>query len=285
MEPESAFLEANGIRIHYLAWGDPDAPPILLLHPTGFLARTWQPVAEALAGAGHRAIAPDARGHGDSGKPRGAGAYHWRNMAADLEAFLDHLSLSRLPVAGHSMGGGVAAYVAAQHPDTFTRLVLIEPIIFPADFERPRGRNDLAEGARRRRMVFDSIEDVIESYRDRPAFERWQPEALRLYAEHGTFRREDGRIELKCPGEIEAHVFDHSLSLDIWSELPRIQAPVLLIRGALSEGPVAVAAQSVADRAPHGRLLSIDGAGHMAPMEKPDAVAREILAFIDTTDE
>lgn len=283
MEPDSAFLEANGIRLHYLTWGDADSPPVLLLHPTGFLARTWQPVAAALAAAGYRAIAPDVRGHGDSDKPRDADAYHWRNMAADLAAFLDALSLSGLPVIGHSMGGGVAAYVAADHPRYFSHLVLIEPIIIPPDFERPEGRNDLAEGARRRRMVFDSAHEMIESYRTRPAFERWQPEALRVYAEHGTFRREDGRVALKCPGEIEAHVFDNSASLDVWSAVPQIAAPVLVIRGALSEGPVAAIAESVANRAPNGRLLTLEGAGHMAPMEKPSAIAREVVSFIRET--
>lgn len=279
MQPQSAFVEANGIRLHYLEWGDAGAPPAVLLHPTGFLAWTWQPVAEGLAAAGFRVLAYDARGHGDSDKPEGD--YHWRNMADDMEAFLDRQGIRQAPLIGHSMGGGVAAYLAAERPEYVSRLVLVEPIILPpGPHPDPETRNSLAEGARRRRMVFDSVEEVIESYRSRDAFKRWRPEVLQLYAEHGTFRREDGRVELKCPGEIEGKVFDASPSLNIWEAVPRIGAPVLVIRGEHTETMLSKICESVAERAPDARLVTIADAGHMAPMERPEAVTAEVLSFL-----
>lgn len=279
MEPESAFIKANGLRLHCLTWGDPDATPILLLHPTGFLARTWQPVAELLA-ARYRVFAPDARGHGDSDKPESG--YDWQNIVDDLTCLLDQLGLRDIPVVGHSMGGGVAAFIAANHPDRFSRLVLIEPIIFPADYFGERdGSNPMSDAARKRRMVWDSVDQIIESYRTRPAFERWIPYALRIYAEHGTFRREAGHVELKCPGVIEAQLFDNSSSLNTWDLLDRIDTPALVIRGALTESPVGALAERVADRLPNARLLSIEDAGHMAPMERPDVIAREVLSFLE----
>lgn len=278
MEPESAFIETNGIRLHYLTWGEADAPPILLLHATGFLARTWQPIAQALA-TQCRIVAPDARGHGDSDKP--ASGYHWQNIVDDLTGFLDRLGLRSTPVVGHSMGGGVAAFIAAGQPTYFSRLILIEPIIFPPDYFGERGdANPMSDAARKRRMVWDSVEQIIESYGARPPFQRWRPEALRIYAEHGTFRREDGRVELKCPGGIEAQLFDHSSSLNTWDLLDRVAQPALVIRGALTESPVGALAQQVAERLPNARLLTIEDAGHMSPMERPDVIAREVLSFL-----
>lgn len=279
MEPESGFVEVNGLRLHYLEWGDAGSRPVLLLHPTGFLAWTWQPVAEALAAAGLRVLAYDARGHGDSDKPEDA--YHWQNMVDDLRGFLDRFGLRGAPVVGHSMGGGVAAYLAANAPHYFSHLVLIEPIIIPQGAHpEPGRRNELAEGARRRRMVFESVNNVVENYASRGTFECWRPEVLRLYAQHGTFPREDGRVELKCPGEIEGQVFDNSLSLNISDAVPEISAPVLVVRGEHTEGMLARVCEDVAKRAPDARLVVIRGAGHMAPMEKPEEVAAEVLRFI-----
>lgn len=283
MKPESAYVEANDIRLHYLSWGDEGSPPLVLLHPTGFLAWTWHPVAERLATAGYRVLAYDARGHGDSDKP--PDDYHWQRMVDDLKNFLDRLSLRGLPLVGHSMGGGVAAYLAARHPGYASHLVLIEPIIFPAG-ERPNpGGSELAEGARRRRMVFDSVNNVVENYASRDTFSGWQPEALRIYAQHGTFQREDGTVQLKCPGEIEAQVFENSFSLNIWDAVPSINVPVLVMRGERTEGMLARVSEGVAGRAPRARLMTVAGAGHMAPMERPDAVAEAILDFIEDRDE
>ena len=56
-----------------------------------------------------------------------------------------------------------------------------------------------AEGARRRRTVWDSVDQIVESYRSKPTFERWRPDILRLYAEHGAFQR-----DLLLPSEVNA---------------------------------------------------------------------------------
>ena len=204
MNPDEGYVDANGVRLHYLRWRAADGgdlPPIVLLHATGFLARLWQPVAEALASR-FDVFAYDTRGHGDSDKPPPDGEnYHWRNLVADLHGFCDALGLRGVPIAGHSSGGAAAAYLAATHQEYVSRLILFEPIIFPAQFAPPEDRrNELAEGARKRRLVWRDAEEIVETYRTRPAFARWREDVLRLYADHGTFRREDGQVELKCPG-------------------------------------------------------------------------------------
>ena len=62
----SRFVHANGIRHHYLEWGDDAAgPPLLMLHATGLCAAPWQPIARRLA-ARYRVLAFDQRGHGDT---------------------------------------------------------------------------------------------------------------------------------------------------------------------------------------------------------------------------
>jgi len=286
VNPDDGFVEANGIRLHYLLWRTTERhapfPPLVLLHATGFLARLWQQVAETLATQSD-VYAFDMRGHGDSDKPPPEGDnYHWRNLVADLRGFCDALGLRGVPIVGHSSGGAAAASLAATHPEYVARLGLFEPIILPSGFMPPEDRrSDLAEGARKRRMLWSSADELVEAYRTRPAFERWREDVLRLYAEEGTFRREDGQIELKCPGEVEAAFFDNSRSLDTWERLLDIHCPTLLMWGELTHGPFPALMAQVAERIPNATTATIPGAGHLAPMERPDAVAGTILAFLE----
>jgi pimeloyl-ACP methyl ester carboxylesterase len=270
----------TGIRAHYLTWGDGTHPPIVLNHATGFLARLWDPVAERLAER-YTVYAADARGHGDSDKPAPQGDnYHWLRLVEDHQAFLDALGLRDLPFAGHSSGAAVGLYLAGEHPEYYAGLVAVEPIVMPGGFQPDETRREqMAEGARRRRSIFGSVGEVYEQYRSRPTFELWPDNMLRLYAEHGTFLREDGHVQLKCPGEIEGAVFANSASLDVWSALPRIQTPVLVLRGERTEGFLSMVAEQVAARIPKGRLETISGAGHLSPMELPATVADLILDF------
>ena len=244
MEPKDGFVEANGIRLHYTEWGG-DAPPLVLLHATGFLARLWQPIAVQLSARFH-VYALDARGHGDSDKPAPSGGYGWEGLAADLMGFLDSLGLVGVPIIGHSSGAAGAARLAAK-----------------------------------RRMVWDSREELITAYRQRRTFAGWRKDVLRLFAEHGTFEREDGRIELKCPGEIEAELYRNSLSPDTWDLLPHVGCPTLVIRGENTEPMLALVAEGVARRIPGARLATIAGGSHFVPMERPEAIAAEALAFLE----
>jgi len=298
MEPKDGFVEANDIRLHYVEWGG-DAPPLVLLHATGFLARLWEPIAVQLSERFH-VYALDARGHGDSDKPAlspeatrlgesgvegpaPAGGYGWEGLAADLMGFLDSLRLAGVPIVGHSSGAAGAGRLAARRPEYVAAAVLIEPTVFPpmpveGSDER---KEQLASGAARRRMIWDSREELMTAYRQRRTFAGWREDVLRLFAEHGTFRREDGRIELKCPGEIEAELYRNSLSPDTWDLLPQVRCPALVIRGEKTEPLLALVAEGVARRIPGARLATIADGSHFVPMEQPEAIAAEALAFLE----
>ena len=291
MDPKDGFVEANGIRLHYIEWGG-DAPPLVLLHATGFLARLWEPIAVQMSARFH-VYALDARGHGDSDKPvlsrfegpAPAGGYGWEGLAADLMGFLDSLGLIGVPIVGHSSGAAGAIRLAAKRPEYVTAAVLIEPTVFPpmpveGSDER---KEQLASGAAKRRMVWDSREELMTAYRQRRTFAGWREDVLRLFAEHGTFDREDGKIELKCPGEIEAELYRNSLSPDTWDLLPRVRCPTLVIRGENTEPLLARVAEGVAKRIPDARLATIAGGSHFVPMEQPEAIAAEALAFLEGT--
>jgi pimeloyl-ACP methyl ester carboxylesterase len=136
---EAGMTEAGGVRLAYRAWGQPGAPPLILLHGLGEGAADWVGVAPAFA-PHYRVYAIDLRGHGASDWP---GAYSVELMGADVLAFLDARHLDQVDVIGHSMGGLVACLVAQQRPERVRALVLedigvIEPR--PAEaLARPAG--------------------------------------------------------------------------------------------------------------------------------------------------
>jgi len=130
---------ADGVRISVQESGDPDAPPVVLLHALGDTAGDWEPVAGALA-ADFRVFAIDLRGHGGSGRP---GKYSFELMRDDVVAVLDALDLHDVIRVGHSMGGAVAYLLALAQSGRLARLVVEDaPPPYPRMrilLERPPG--------------------------------------------------------------------------------------------------------------------------------------------------
>ncbi|MFG2626800.1 alpha/beta fold hydrolase [Streptomyces sp. NPDC048473] len=134
LDPEVLSVQAGGTRLAYRVWGDPSAPPVVLVHGRGGDSRTWTEIAERLA-AEHRVYAFDFRGHGLSDWP---GRYSFELFRDDLHAFLEARNLAGATVVGHSMGAAAAYLLAEQEPGLIGRLVLEEvPPPFPLD--PPRG--------------------------------------------------------------------------------------------------------------------------------------------------
>ena len=101
-------LPESGLEIALLDWGG-DGPLALLHHANGFCAAVWGLVASGLRHR-YRVIALDARGHGDSSRPSGSGAYHWDRFAEDLVEVAERLVAeagggSLALGVGHSFGG------------------------------------------------------------------------------------------------------------------------------------------------------------------------------------
>lgn len=113
VRPQSRYVVANGIRIHYLEWGKGNAT-VILLHGLYDSAEVWSSVAPVLA-HGYRVIAPDHRGSGRTDKP--VEGYDDGTLARDVEALIVNLNLGRVHLVGHSAGAGVAMTVAASAPE------------------------------------------------------------------------------------------------------------------------------------------------------------------------
>ncbi|MEV7403483.1 alpha/beta hydrolase [Streptomyces sp. NPDC091267] len=141
LDPDVHSVQAGGIRLAYRVWGDPSAPPVVLVHGRSGDSSTWTRIAEELA-AEHRVYALDFRGHGLSDW---TGRYSFELFRDDLHAFLEARNLSGATVIGHSLGGAAAYLLAERQPGLIGRLVIEEaPPPFPLD--PPRGHVERPEG-------------------------------------------------------------------------------------------------------------------------------------------
>ncbi len=118
-------VDVDGTTLVLTEAGPPDGPPVLLLHGFPDSRRMWAPQVEALAAAGHRVLAPDLRGYGDSDRPADVGAYAMRHLIADVIGLLDARGVERTAVVGHDWGAVLAWALVGAHPERVERLVAV----------------------------------------------------------------------------------------------------------------------------------------------------------------
>ena len=186
-EPADRFVTVDGLRIHYLDWGSPEKPPLIMLHGIGRVAHTFDHIAPHFALKYH-VMAVDMRGHGDSAwDPKGA--YLVEDYVKDIEGLAEQLRLRNIVIWGNSTGGRVAQVFAGLHPDLVA--AVISEDVGP---ERP---SQLAENVARQLKQEDatgwaSEEELLAQLK--ASYPRTSEDILRAYSHYGTRKRADGRV-------------------------------------------------------------------------------------------
>jgi pimeloyl-ACP methyl ester carboxylesterase len=263
-------LAVHGLELALHAWGGPGAPPALLLHSLAAHAHWWDAVAPRLAERLH-VVALDFRGHGASA-PSPGGAYAFADHVADVEAVVAALGWTEPPlVVGHSMGGYVAALLAATHPSRVRRLVVADVLTGWSDAMDARARAQ----ASRPGPVFASAAEAGARFRLAPPETTAPADLLRHLGEAGVVERRPGAWE---------HAFDRRVFLhpapDPWPFLPRVACPTLVVRGELSPVMDGDAAARFAAAVAHGRVAEIAGAHHHLVLDAPDGFASLVLRWL-----
>ncbi len=279
-------LPDRGVELALLDWGG-DGPVALLHHATGLLAAPYTAFALELRRR-FRVIGVDARGHGDSTKPEEAAAYHWRHFGADfaeLAARLpDLLQVDRVGLAvGHSLGGAAVLAAAAERPELFDKLAMIDMAGLPkGDYTHHPVLKEVVVKSLARRNSWPSRDEALERWRGSAFFGTWEPGALERYVEEGLETRGDGSLRLKCSPEVEAQVFQNGASLDITALAATVPQPTLLLWAAV--GGLARERYVTLQQIIHNARLEAVQAGHMVPLEAPTLAAEPILRFFDSDD-
>jgi len=281
-EPESRFFESQGLRLHYADWGNAGAPPILLVHGGRDHCRSWDLIARALQPHFH-VLAPDLRGHGDSGWTKG-GSYSLTEYVYDLSRLVRHVGARQVAIIGHSMGGMVGLIYAATFPGEISALVVLDGVtILPGTKSGPAherianyvGQLDKLEDREPRRY-----RTIAEAAAQMRAHNKRLPPELALHlATFGVRRNADDTYSWKFDPYQRARA-PHRLSpedhVSLWS---RIACPVLLMH---AEESFLQSSQTpgLVNYFQNARTETISGAGHWLQHDKPAEVLRAIRAFL-----
>ncbi len=253
-----------GLAVHDLGGA---GPPLLVVHATGFHSRCYAPLC---ADSGHRCWGLDVRGHGASPAPVGW-QVTWSAFGQDTIAAARSIAPDGgLTGFGHSMGAAALLIAAHQEPGLFDRLVLFEPIAYPPAALTPADveASPLVQGARRRRLRFDSLDDAFANYKSKPPMSAMTTESLRLYVDHG-FRSVEGGVELRCAPDFEAETFLGSRTNGVWELLPDITTNTTVVSGVVDQLQPSGIAERIADMLPNGRFVEIPHLDHFGPFTHP----------------
>ena len=251
---------STGVGLRYVEEGTgPEA--ILLLHGWPDSWYSYSPVLSGLA-VGHRVLAIDQRGFGESDRPESG--YAIDDFAADAAAFLDAVGVGAVTVVGHSMGSFVARRVAQLHPERVRRLVLIGAAV-SADNAVLRG-------------VADAVRDLPDPV---PADFAREFTAGTLHAPipQPFF---DGLVAAsrKAPAHVWQAALAGLLAFDDTSELGSIAVPTLVLGGVHDELFSVVEQRAITAAIPGARLTLYPDAGHCPNWEYPDRVVADVEAFV-----
>ncbi|MGE9010720.1 alpha/beta fold hydrolase [Leptospira interrogans] len=280
--PQSRYFQSQGLKLHFTDWGNAQAPPLLLVHGGLDHSRSWDYLARALA-ADYHVVAPDLRGHGDSGWAFGS-SYSLADHVYDLTGLVKAEGFDKVAIVGHSMGGMVSLTYAGAFPDRVSKLVVLDGVTnFPARRPKPADvrisdwAGDLDKLAQRKIHRYQTVADGADRIVGRnPRLTREQ--AMHL-ATHGMKRNDDGSFSWKYDPYLRARA-PYRLSLEdnigLWS---RIACPTLLVAASESFLPDPEKA-GVMSHFKHAELAKIAGAGHWLQHDKPDEVLGLIQRFL-----
>lgn len=284
--PTDHSAQFGDIELHWLDWGNPDAPHVLLLHGGSLTAHTWD---MAVLGLQHKYhfVALDQRGHGDSGWTPEADLVldGGELMLKDTQAFIDYLDLPELALVGMSMGGINTIRYAAR----FGQHLRAVGIVDVAPVSMQEGQREMAD-YREATDILDNFEDFVDRSKK---FMPHRAEAhLRYSLFHSLKQTDDGRYTWKRdtrPRPVSSLSEDDTTrasekrETELWDDVRRIQQPTLLFRGEESKILSPETADRMIEALPNGRLVTIARATHNVHSDNPVDFAAALDDFLSAT--
>ena len=266
--PVDRFVTAGGLRLHYLDWGNPGAPPLVLLHGIDRIAHTFDHIAPRFTSRYH-VIAMDLRGHGDSGWDPDA-RYLVEDHVGDLERLVRELGLRNVMLWGNSTGGRVVQVFAGLHPGLVTAVIAED--VGP---ERPRSIADAyARRVKQEENGWANAEALLAQMR--AAAQPLPDRVLEPYVRYGTKRRDDGRVVWKRdPNLVKGFV-----ETELWRYVREIKAPILYVLGGRSTIVPPTTQEELKKVLPQVRIVTMPGLGHYPSDEQPEEFVRIVDEFL-----
>lgn len=284
--PTSNSFISQRLKLHYVDWGNPDAPLLILQHGGRDHCRSWDWVASDLAKDWH-VVAPDLRGHGDSAwSPEGN--YSMDAFVYDFAQFVETLGQEQVTIVAHSLGGNIATRFSGLYPDRVRKLVNIEGLgpapeiraqidARPVDERLRQWIADKRKAAGRLPRRYPTLEAAFARMKEENGF--LSDEQARHLTVHGASRNEDGSWSWKFDNYLNVWTLADISTPDLISLWQAITCPVLLLYGADS-----FASNPERDgRARHfatARVVEYEKAGHWLHHDQLDCFLADVRDFL-----
>ncbi|HWJ22870.1 MAG TPA: alpha/beta hydrolase [Gemmatimonadaceae bacterium] len=283
MTGHDRFIDAGGLKIHYLDVPGGD-PPIVLLHGLSANAHSFGGLIAAGLAPTFRVVAPDLRGRGQTDKP--ATGYAMADHARDVVALLDALGFDRpVVLGGHSFGAFLSTYVAAHYPDRVSKLIAIDAAI-TLD---PRVGEMLKPSLDRLLRTSPSVDAYLADVRGAAYLAGMWDDAIEGYYRAELSVNPDGTVRSMTSASAIAQALQAVIGAEQWKEIvARAKQPAILINSTGAYGPPGspplveeANAREMAETFPNCRYVQVPG-NHMTMMFGPGAAAirDEITSFV-----
>ncbi|WP_091147907.1 alpha/beta fold hydrolase [Novosphingobium sp. CF614] len=284
--PTSNRFISQRLRLNYVDWGNPEAPPLILQHGGRDHCRSWDWVAEELRHDWH-VICPDLRGHGDSEWSPEA-HYGLDAFVYDFAQLVHTLGHEQVTIIAHSLGGNIATRFTGLYPEKVAKLVNIEGLGPPPEIRRQREERGIGERMRqwiddkrkasaRVTRKYATQRDAYQRMKDENAF--LTDEQVRHLTIHGASRNEDGTWSWKFDNYLNVWSAQDAPTDQIIQLWQAITCPVLLMwgRNSFASNPGADGRLAYFQSA---RLIEYENAGHWLHHDQFDRFMADVKAFL-----
>jgi pimeloyl-ACP methyl ester carboxylesterase len=284
-------IQKQSLRMAYMDIGPsvPNGKTVMLFHGKNFNGAYWRQTTDTLVKNGYRVIIPDQIGFGKSSKPQNF-QYSFQQLATNTKRLLDELSIKKIIVLGHSMGGMLAVRFTLMYPETVTKLILEDPI----------GLEDY-----KLKVPYQSIDSLYQKEL-KQNYESLKKYQLTSYYHNSWKPAYDEWLNLLSGVTLDKNyplvAWNNALTTDmiitqpVVYELENIKAPTLLITGqsdrtaigkdlvpkevALTMGNYPALGLQTKRKIPNSELVKIEGTGHLPHIESFDKFIQPLLAFL-----
>jgi len=263
------FVNANGLRLHYIDYGNDGAPWVVCVHGLTGNAHNFDALAPHLA-AKYHVISVDVRGRGDSnwGPPT---EYLNQNYVTDLAKMLEGLGIARASMIGTSMGGIISMMYAGGWPERVERLVIndIGPEIDPAGMARIASY--VGEAPER----FKDIGEVVKYYKENyPAMAKLEDIVVADQVKWSVKPGTDGALAWKMDPNVRRPLRGATAQqrFDLWVPYARIACPTLIVRGADSDILDRGTASRMCKVLKHAKVVEVPGVGHAPSLTEVESL-------------
>ncbi|MBI4307422.1 MAG: alpha/beta hydrolase [Chloroflexi bacterium] len=273
LKPKDRTVTIDGLRFHYLDWGNPQKPLMVLLHGGLQTGHSWDEVSRALSGDYH-ILALDQRGHGDSDWAPD-GDYSLDAHLRDIHGFVEGLGLKPFLLMGLSMGGRNAICYTALHPDRVRALVIVD--IGPETMREGRENIRRFTTSAEELESFDAFVERAHKFNPRRSLEN-----LRERLQWNLKQLPNGKWTWKYDKRFRTTEFEQARGrVDLWPYVRRIQCPTILVRGALSDVLSGDAAKKVVDNIRNCQYAVVEKAGHTVMGDNPEGFLAAVRPFLE----